>query len=90
MTGRDPGRSADDELRNVRYQLQVYEAIVVATTALIITSDAHIDFIDPPVVARSHKTAGRARICDAKAIGFREVSQPYHGLRTAGPLPLHQ
>ncbi|MGN6130384.1 MAG: hypothetical protein ACTHOK_08595 [Nocardioidaceae bacterium] len=47
MTGRDPELTADVELRNTLYQLQVYEALAVAMDDAHVTLDAMLRAPDP-------------------------------------------
>lgn len=47
MTGRDPERTADVELRNALYQLQVYDALAVATNDAHAALDAMLGASDP-------------------------------------------
>jgi len=63
MTGQDPELTADVELRNTRRQLQVYEAIAVAT------NDAHAA-LDAMLGAPNPESARRAL---EQRFGFTEV-----------------
>ena len=47
MTPRDPELSADDELRSLQYQLQVYEALAVAIGDAHAALDAMLEASDP-------------------------------------------
>lgn len=47
MTGRDPELTADVELRNTLHQLQVYEALAVATNDAYAALDSMLGASDP-------------------------------------------
>jgi DNA gyrase/topoisomerase IV subunit A len=53
MTDRDPELSTDVELRNTHYQLQIYEAIAVATNDAHGALDAVLGASDPDAARRA-------------------------------------
>lgn len=53
MTSRDPDLTADGELRNTKYELQVYEAIAVATNDAYGALDAILGASDADTARRA-------------------------------------
>jgi DNA gyrase/topoisomerase IV subunit A len=71
VTGRDPELTAEVELRNALYQLQVYEAIAVATNDAHSTLDAMLGASDPGAAQRELKE--RYGFSDIQAAAVMDV-----------------
>jgi DNA gyrase subunit A len=71
MTGRDPDVTAEDELRSVREQLEIYEAICVAAGDVHAVLDVVLGSSDPDVARRALEL--RYGFAEAQAWAVMEV-----------------